>query len=63
MSIRHDRDLRYQKSRNRKKRSKTFKTKENAEKYAKSLGLNDYEIQDMQPQSSKRNKFRIIQQK
>ena len=59
MSIRHDRDLRYRKSRNRKKRPKTFRTEEELKKYADSMGIKDYKIVNLKAETAKKKKLKI----
>jgi hypothetical protein len=59
MSIRHDRDLRFRKTRTRKKRPKTFKSAEAAKKYADANKIKDYVLEDLSF-SSTRNKIRIV---
>ena len=59
MSIRHDRDLRYRKSRNRKKRQKTFKSEESAKAYAERMGYKEFRLINLRPDNSKVKKIRI----
>ena len=59
MSIRHDRDLRYQKSRNRTSRPKTFKSEESAKAYAEKNGMKDYKLVNLKSANSKTKKIRI----
>ena len=61
MSIRHDRDLRYRKSRHRKTRPKTFKTEESAKEYAKEQGIKDFKLINLKPDNAKSKKIRIEQ--
>ena len=60
MSIRHDRDLRYGKSRNRQNRPKTFKTEESAKAYAEKAGIKKYTLENLKSETSKIKKFRIV---
>jgi len=60
MSIRHDRDLRYRKSRTRTVRPKTFKTEESAKKYAEANGIKEYTLENMRPDHASTKKIRII---
>ncbi len=60
MSIRHDRDLRYQKSRIRTRRPKTFTSEESAKAFAKKEGLKEYTLENMKSPTSKTKKIRIL---
>lgn len=46
----------------RKKRLKSFKTKEAAEKWAKDQGIKNPVIVDMHPYSNTNNKFKVMEQ-
>jgi hypothetical protein len=61
MSIRHDRDLRYRKSRNKTiVKPKTFKTEESAKKYADANGIKSYTLKNLKSSESSTKKLRII---
>ena len=61
MSIRHDRDLRFRKTRNKTaSRPKTFKTEEAAHAYAKSQGIKDYSLENLKSSEAKTKKLRIV---
>lgn len=60
MSIRHDRDLRYGKSRNRVARAKTFKTEESAKIYAEKNGIKNYTLENIKSETAKSKKLRIV---
>lgn len=61
MSIRHDRDLRYKKSREKHtSRPKTFKTEESAKKYAELHGITGFKIENMKSETAKVKKLRLI---
>ena len=61
MSIRHNRDLRYQKSRNTTvKGLKTFKTEESAKAYAEKQGIKKYTLQNIKSSESNTKKIRIL---
>lgn len=60
MSIRHDRDLRYQKSRERSSRPKTFKSEESAKIYADKEGIKKYQLENLKSAESKTKKLRMI---
>ena len=46
--------------RNRAPRPKTFKSKEDAKKWAEAKGLKKYRIEDLKPESEKYKKFRVV---
>jgi hypothetical protein len=61
MSIRHDRDMRYRKSRNKTiTRPKTFKTEEAAKKYAEANGVKKYTLENIKSIDSNSKKIRIV---
>jgi len=61
MSIRHNRDLRYQKSRNKNvKRPKTFSSEESAKAYAEKQGIKKYSLENLKSSESSVKKIRIV---
>jgi len=61
MSIRHNRDLRYPKSRNNViKGAKTFKTEDSAKIYADKQGIKKYTLKNLKSPESKVKKIKII---
>ena len=63
MSIRHDRDMRYGKSRNKREhRPKTFRSEDTAKAYAESLGLKKYTLVNLYAPESQRKKLKIVAQ-
>ena len=60
MSIRANRDLRYQKSRSRKKRPKTFKTEDSAKAYAEKNGITNYKLVNLKTEKANIKKIRIV---
>ena len=61
MSIRHDRDLRFRKSRNKEvSRPKTFKTEAAANAYAKANKIENYILKNLKSSEAKTKKLKII---
>lgn len=61
MSIRHNRDLRYQKSRNGNiTGAKTFKTEDAAKKYAEAKGIKKYTLKNLKYPEAKVKKIMIV---
>ncbi len=61
MSIRHNRDLRYPKSRNNVvKGAKTFKTEDAAKDYAEKQGVKKYTLKNLRSPEAKVKKIKII---
>lgn len=63
MSIRHNRDLRYQKSRNKNTtRPKSFSTEESAKAYAKANGIEKYSIKNLKSAEANVKKLVIVEE-
>ena len=61
MSIRHNRDMRYQKSRNNKVVGpKTFKTEESAKAYAEKARIKKYSLLNVKTSEAKVKKIRVV---
>lgn len=62
MSIRHNRDLRYRKSRNKTiKRPKTFATEEAAKVYADAKGIKKYTLRNLKSEEASIKKLVIVE--
>jgi hypothetical protein len=62
MSIRHNRDLRYRKSRNNKiKRPKTFANEEAAKVYASANGIDKYTLRNLRSEEASVKKLIIVE--
>jgi len=63
MSIRHDRDLRYKKTRNKNTvRPKTFKSEETAKAYAEANGIKKYSLVNLRAAEAQVKKLRIVEE-
>ncbi|MCB9358664.1 hypothetical protein H6503_01910 [Candidatus Woesearchaeota archaeon] len=61
MSIRHDRDLRYRKTRCKTViRPKTFSTEESAKKYAETNKISKYKLVNLKSSENSKKKIRVV---
>ena len=61
MTISHNREVYYKRGRNRKKRSKSFSTKEAAAAWAKKQGIEKYTLRSLTTATKKRQKIIVVQ--
>ena len=63
MSIRHNRDLRYQKPRNKSEaRPKTFSSEDAAKTYADANGIKKYTVKNLKSEESATKKLVIVEE-